>query len=164
MRTFKDFLKEDKMAERLGKMSDAEFEQFLKGRSPQEVKNFTAKRATYTSSGTAGQGVRDAQQTARNAQQSGGSKPPSTPRPGAAPRPGAGGLRNVGGLRNAAGRVLGGGLAAGLEYKGRRDQGQSQVQSAGGALSGWGGFAAGSSVAAKALAPIAALPIPPDPA
>ena len=154
MKTFKDFLKEDKMAERLGKMSDAEFEQFLKGRSPQEVKNFTAKRATYTSSGSAGQGVRDAQQTARNARQSGGSRPPSTPRPGAAPRPGAGGLRNVGG------RLIGGGLTAGLEYMDRRNQGQSQAQSVGGALSGWGGFAAGSKASATALSPLLVAPFP----
>lgn len=154
MRTFKDFLKEDKMAERLGKMSDAEFEQFLKGRSPQEVKNFTAKRATYTSSGAAGQGVRDAQQAARNAQQSGGSKPPSTPRPGAAPRPGVSGLRNV------AGRVAGPALSGYLaydNYKQRRNQGQSQVQAIGAPLSGWAGASKGAAAGATLMAPV---PIP----
>ena len=79
MKTFKDFLKEEvstRMAERLGKMSDAEFKQFMKNRYGPEADSFSLfARASYGSSGTAGQGVRDAQQTARNAQQSGGSKP-----------------------------------------------------------------------------------------
>ena len=163
MKTFKDFLKEEvstRMAERIGKMSDAEFKQFMKNRYGPEADSFRAARASYGSSGTAGQGVRDAQQAARNAQQSGGSKPPSTPKPpSGAPRPG-GGLK---GLRNVAGRVANPAINTYLaydDYKQRRDQGQSQVQAAGGALSGWGGFAAGSKASATALAPLAAAPFP----
>ena len=160
MKTFSNFIVEA-LGDRLANMSDADFERWIKQNPAAEDKARKAraafKRGTYTSSGSAGQGVRDAQQAARNAQQSGGSRPPSTPRPGATPRPGVGGLRNV------AGRVAGPAINTYLaydDYKQRRNQGQSQVQSAGGALSGWGGFAAGSSASAKALSPLLAAPFP----
>lgn len=47
MKTFREFMVivEDKMTERLSKMSNDEFEDFLKGRQPEEVKSFRAKRA-----------------------------------------------------------------------------------------------------------------------
>jgi len=79
MKTFRDFIAEG-VAERLGKMSDADFEQFLKGRTPGEEKEFRAKRAAYTTSGTAGQGVQDAARQARQQKTqppSGGGKPPA---------------------------------------------------------------------------------------
>ena len=46
MKTFREFIVivEDKMAERLSKMSASEFEQFLKGRTPSEAASFKAKR------------------------------------------------------------------------------------------------------------------------
>jgi hypothetical protein len=46
MKTFKEFMviAEDKMTERLSKMSNDEFEQFLKGRTPGEAKSFRARR------------------------------------------------------------------------------------------------------------------------
>jgi hypothetical protein len=65
MKTFKEFISEDKMGERLGKMSDIDFEQFLKGRTPEEAKTYRAKRSTFTNSGSAGQGFQDAARQAR---------------------------------------------------------------------------------------------------
>jgi len=46
MKTFSEFMviAEDKMTERLSKMSNDEFEQFLKGRTPGEAKSFRARR------------------------------------------------------------------------------------------------------------------------
>ena len=85
-------------------------------------------------------------------QQSGGSKPPSTPKPpSGAPRPG-GGLK---GLRNVAGRVANPAINTYLaydDYKQEEIKVKVRVQAAGGALSGWGGFAAGSKASATALA------------
>ena len=59
MKSFREFMVivEDKMAERLSKMSASEFEQFLKGRSPGEAASFKAKRikvpgSTFTNKGT----------------------------------------------------------------------------------------------------------------
>jgi len=56
MKTFREFvfIVEDRMGERLGKMSDAEFEQFLKGRRPGETESFRTRRSTYRSKKTSG--------------------------------------------------------------------------------------------------------------
>jgi hypothetical protein len=53
------------MGERLGNMSDTDFDQFLKGRTPEEVKTYKAKRSTFRNSGSAGQGFQDAARQAR---------------------------------------------------------------------------------------------------
>jgi hypothetical protein len=52
MKTFKEFMliAEDKMSERLSKMSDSEFQQFLKGRSSEEANIFKARRSKVSSS------------------------------------------------------------------------------------------------------------------
>jgi hypothetical protein len=65
MKTFREFIAEDKMGERLGNMSDTDFDQFLKGRTPEEVKTYKAKRSTFRNSGSAGQGFQDAARQAR---------------------------------------------------------------------------------------------------
>tara|TARA_Y100000004_G_scaffold25413_1_gene25634 strand:+ start:60 stop:1259 length:1200 start_codon:yes stop_codon:yes gene_type:complete len=160
MKTFSNFIVEI-AGDKFAAMSDADFERWVKAHPDLEKKarevRATAKRRTYTSSGSAGQGVRDAQQTARNARQTGGSTPPSTPKPGAAPKPG------VGGLRNAVGR-FGGPAVSGYfaydDYKDRRNQGQSQVQAAGAPLSSWASSALASKSAAKTLSPLLAAPFP----
>ena len=91
MKTFKEFIAEDKMGERLGKMSDADFEQFLKGRTPEEAKTYRAKRSTFRTSGAAGQGVQDAARQAqqRTAQPSGQQRTqPRTAQPSTPKQPG----------------------------------------------------------------------------
>lgn len=52
MKTFKEFIfiSEDKMADRLSRMSDDEFQQFLKGRTPGEANAFKARRSKVSSS------------------------------------------------------------------------------------------------------------------
>jgi hypothetical protein len=65
MKTFREFIAEDKMGEKLGNMSDTDFDQFLKGRTPEEAKTYKAKRSTFRNSGSAGQGFQDAARQAR---------------------------------------------------------------------------------------------------
>jgi len=170
MKTFREFIAEDKIGERLGKMSDADFEQFLKGRTPGEEKEFRAKRATYTTSGTAGRGVQDAARQAgqqRTQPPSGGGKPPSgggKPPAGATPSGGTtSAAPNTSGFRiprptrgQAAVGLVNVGLGA-LDYKQRRDAGQTRVQAGSAAASSAAGGQAGWMTGAKLGT---ALPIP----
>jgi hypothetical protein len=69
MKTFEQFMliAEDKMGERLGNMSDADFDQFLKGRTPGESQTYKEKRVkfkkTKVSSKDAGFGSQSKTQT-----------------------------------------------------------------------------------------------------
>jgi hypothetical protein len=89
MKTFREFitLVEDKMTERLSKMSDDEFEQFLKGRQPKEAKTFRAKRTTVSSSA-----FRNPQKSAPVSKTSTITKPTPTPPSGGATPPKGGPL------------------------------------------------------------------------
>lgn len=97
MKTFSQFMVivEDRMAERLTKMSDSEFEQFLKGRTPGEAASFKAKRtkvpgSTFTNTGTQtppSQPSGGPQQT----QTSPSSNPPKSSAPPSQPSGGSGG-------------------------------------------------------------------------
>jgi hypothetical protein len=176
MKTFREFvlIAEDRMGERLGKMSDADFEQFLKGRTPGEAKTYRAKRATYTSSGSAGQGVRDAAQQARQGQpfnsrgragspgnsqtgyatsrNAGGGRPTTgaTPSGGTSTAAPSGGKFRI--PRPTAGQAAVGALNVGLgalDYKQRRDAGQTRTQAGSGAVASSAGGQAGWMVGAK---------------
>ena len=192
MRTFREFIAEDKMGERLGNMSDTDFDQFLKGRTPEEAKTYKAKRSTFRNSGSAGQGFQDAARQARqgrpvdtsgragspgNSQggyaRRGGATPGSaaggrTPS-GATPGSAAGGRTPSGATpsqsnafkipRPTAGQAAVGALNVGLgalEYKGRRDAGQTRTQAGSGAVASAAGGQAGWMTGAKLGA---ALPI-----
>ena len=91
MKTFEQFMliAEDKMGERLGNMSDADFDQFLKGRTPGESQTYKEKRVkfkkTKVSSKDAGFGSQSKTQTppkgtqAPPSQSSGGTQHTQTP-------------------------------------------------------------------------------------
>ena len=65
MKTFREFvfIAEDRMGQRLGNMSDADFEQFLKGRTPGESQTYREKRAQFRRTNVSGQDVRGSRST-----------------------------------------------------------------------------------------------------
>jgi hypothetical protein len=102
MKTFEQFMLivEDKMGERLGNMSDADFDQFLKGRTPGESQTYKEKRVkfkkTKVSSKDAGFGSQSKTQTPPKGTQtppkSSQTPPPSSNPPKSSTSPKAGPL------------------------------------------------------------------------
>jgi len=177
MKTFREFIliAEDKMGERLGNMSDADFDQFLKGRTPGESQTYREKRVkfkkTNVSSKDAGFGGQSNNQNSQRSQTpprstqqpptggSGGAKPPSNPssRPSstntpprlAEPVKGPGLRSRLGGIAGPALNVAG----AAMDYKARRDAGQSRARAAGGTASSLAGYAAAARLGAMVPGP-----------
>lgn len=169
MKSFREFiiLAEDKMGERLGKMSDAEFEQFLKGRRPEEEKSFKEKRVKFKTTKVSGEDIRGSKGPQTPPQQPAGASPPPPPKTpqqppqsSTPPKPQkSGGLATTSpsaaarpGLRARLGRLAGPATAAAggiMDYKARREVGQSRARSAGGALASGAGFAKGASLGFK---------------
>ncbi len=81
MKTFREFvfITEDKMGQRLGNMSDADFEQFLKGRTPGESETYRQKRAQFRKTTVSGQDVRGSRSTQTPPRQPSGSTQTQTP-------------------------------------------------------------------------------------
>ena len=165
MKTFQQFMliAEDKMGERLGNMSDADFDQFLKGRTPGESQTYKEKRVkfkkTNVSSKDAGFGSQSNTQTPPRGTQTQtpprgtqtqtpprGTKPPSSSALStstAAKSTGKGILRRL--------RKVVGPAAAALDVADEKSKGSGWARSlakgavvaAGGALGGAAGSAAG---------------------
>lgn len=180
MKTFREFIviAEDRMGERLGKMTDPDFEQFLKGRTPGEAKTYREKRAQFRTTKVSGEDIRGSRKTQtppkqptqtppkatqtppRSTQtppkQSSSTPPPKTPTGGLStqtkpPTPKGPGLRaRLGKLAGPATNVA----AGALEYKARREAGQSRQKAAGGAVASGAGWAAGARIGAMVPGPV----------
>ena len=168
MKTFREFvlIAEDKMGERLGKMSDSDFEQFLKGRTSGEAKTYREKRVKFRKTKVSGEDIRGSKQTQTPPKQSSTSTPPpkqpSTSTP--PPKKPTGGLSTQvkppapkgPGLRTRLGNIVGPAAnvaSAAMDYKERRAAGQSRARAAGGAASSLAGFAAGAKIGAMVPGP-----------
>lgn len=153
MKSFRDFIiiAENKMAERLSKMSDSEFEQFLKGRTPGEASSFKARRTKVSGSTFTNKTPPKSTQTPSR-QPSGGSGGTGTP----PPPPSSSSITKAPstppkgpGLRS---RFAGSGpaLTGALEFASRKSQGQSTTRAATGAVASGLGWMKGVELGAKA--------------
>ena len=183
MKTFREFniLSEDRMAERLGKMSDSDFEQFLKGRTAGEAATYREKRVKFRKTNVSGEDIRGSKKTQAPPKQPSASStqtppkatqtPPASaqtapkqPSPKSAPKASTGGLSTqpkaptpkgptfrsrLGNIARPAATIAG----SALEYKARRDEGQSRKRAAGGAFATGAGWAAGARIGSMVPGP-----------